>query len=265
MNDRKPMGKKLRFEVFKRDKFTCQYCGAKAPDAVLHADHLHPVAKGGTNDVLNLVTACEGCNAGKGARLIDDSSVVERQRAQLEILEARREQLQMILEWRDELERVKTDTVAMIAERIGERSQLWPNESGCSDIRKWLKKYSFDEVLSAADEAFEIYMEWKRNKPCKDAWHKAFRKIPAMCSIKRQSAEKPYIQKLCYIQGILRRRLGDQYGKFVNALEGMLVEWGASEAILEECSKRCTDWDNFNRIVAAECGVRLASGEMTDV
>ncbi len=26
---REPIGKKLRFEVFKRDSFTCQYCGAK--------------------------------------------------------------------------------------------------------------------------------------------------------------------------------------------------------------------------------------------
>lgn len=44
-NKREPVGKKLRFEVFKRDKFTCQYCGAKAPDVVLHVDHIQAVAK----------------------------------------------------------------------------------------------------------------------------------------------------------------------------------------------------------------------------
>ena len=32
---RKNIPKKLRFEVFKRDSFTCQYCGRKAPDAFI--------------------------------------------------------------------------------------------------------------------------------------------------------------------------------------------------------------------------------------
>ena len=36
---RKSISKKARFEVFKRDSFTCQYCGRTAPDVVLHLDH----------------------------------------------------------------------------------------------------------------------------------------------------------------------------------------------------------------------------------
>jgi len=59
--------------VFKRDKFTCQYCGAHPPAVILHVDHIHPVAKGGTNDEDNLVTACEHCNLGKGARLLSSA------------------------------------------------------------------------------------------------------------------------------------------------------------------------------------------------
>jgi 5-methylcytosine-specific restriction endonuclease McrA len=51
---RKPIPNKIRFEVFKRDKFTCQYCGAAAPDVVLNCDHVKPVALGGDPDVLNL-------------------------------------------------------------------------------------------------------------------------------------------------------------------------------------------------------------------
>jgi len=35
---RKPLSKKLRFEVFKRDSFACQYCGAKAPDVLLEVE-----------------------------------------------------------------------------------------------------------------------------------------------------------------------------------------------------------------------------------
>jgi len=44
---RKAIPKKTRFEVFKRDSFTCQHCGRKAPDVVLQVDHLKPVSKGG--------------------------------------------------------------------------------------------------------------------------------------------------------------------------------------------------------------------------
>lgn len=65
---RKPLSKTVRFEVFKRDGFACVYCGATPPGALLECDHAHPVAKGGTNDIGNLVTACFDCNRGKGAR-----------------------------------------------------------------------------------------------------------------------------------------------------------------------------------------------------
>lgn len=58
--------KKKRFEILKRDNFTCQYCGAKAPDAKLHVDHVKPVTKGGENHDDNLVAACVDCNLGKG-------------------------------------------------------------------------------------------------------------------------------------------------------------------------------------------------------
>lgn len=44
---RKAITKTVRFEVFKRDSFTCQYCGRKAPEAVLNVDHIKPVASGG--------------------------------------------------------------------------------------------------------------------------------------------------------------------------------------------------------------------------
>jgi len=69
---REPIPKKLRFEILNRDDFTCRYCGQSAPDVVLHADHIKPVAKGGTNDPSNLVAACSACNGGKSDKLLND-------------------------------------------------------------------------------------------------------------------------------------------------------------------------------------------------
>ena len=60
------VGKKLRFEIFRRDNFACRYCGKSAMDgAVLEPDHVVPRARGGEDVATNLVTACEGCNSGK--------------------------------------------------------------------------------------------------------------------------------------------------------------------------------------------------------
>ena len=72
MAKRKTISKGLRFKIFKRDGFTCQYCGAQPPDAVLEIDHIHPVCEGGTNDEMNLLTSCAACNRGKGKKVIDN-------------------------------------------------------------------------------------------------------------------------------------------------------------------------------------------------
>ncbi len=58
----------LRFQVFRRDNFTCQYCGRRAPEVVLHADHVQPWIAEGPTSLDNLRTACSDCNLGKGAR-----------------------------------------------------------------------------------------------------------------------------------------------------------------------------------------------------
>ena len=56
---------RTRFEIFKRDEFTCRYCGQKSPDVILEVDHVVPVCDGGSDDPMNLVTSCWACNHGK--------------------------------------------------------------------------------------------------------------------------------------------------------------------------------------------------------
>ena len=71
------ISKRTRYEVLRRDNFTCRYCGAKAPDVVLHVDHVIPVALGGSDKPENLVTACADCNSGKGSTSPDEKSVAQ--------------------------------------------------------------------------------------------------------------------------------------------------------------------------------------------
>ncbi|MCK5606400.1 HNH endonuclease [Candidatus Pacearchaeota archaeon] len=60
---------KKRNAIYRRDEFTCVYCGRGKRDGVLLTiDHLLPQALGGTNRAKNLVTACRSCNAKKGKK-----------------------------------------------------------------------------------------------------------------------------------------------------------------------------------------------------
>ncbi len=54
-----------RFNLFLRDEFCCQYCGAKGD---LTFDHVIPRSKGGITSWINVVAACSPCNLTKGAR-----------------------------------------------------------------------------------------------------------------------------------------------------------------------------------------------------
>ena len=68
MTKRKPIPQSVRFNVLRRDGFACRYCGRSSPDVVLHLDHVKPHSAGGEDGEDNLITSCEGCNYGKGAK-----------------------------------------------------------------------------------------------------------------------------------------------------------------------------------------------------
>lgn len=91
---RKSIGKKLRFEIFARDNFTCRYCGSQSDTVPLVIDHITPVCSGGTNDPENLLTACEPCNQGKGGRGL--SKAVQTEQHRLALAQEMNEQLKSL-------------------------------------------------------------------------------------------------------------------------------------------------------------------------
>jgi 5-methylcytosine-specific restriction endonuclease McrA len=59
--------KKLtRFEIFNRDRYTCQYCGQRTHQLTL--DHVIPRYRGGQHTWENVVSACVACNRRKAGR-----------------------------------------------------------------------------------------------------------------------------------------------------------------------------------------------------
>lgn len=66
----RPRVKLTRREVFRRDNYTCQYCGRR--DTSLTVDHILPKHLGGQHLWTNVVAACPSCNHRKGGRRLDE-------------------------------------------------------------------------------------------------------------------------------------------------------------------------------------------------
>lgn len=235
------VSKKLRFEVFKRDSFTCQYCGQKAPTVVLNCDHVKPVAEGGTNDILNLITSCFDCNSGKGARSLSEQAVLNKQVDQLAELQARREQIEMLIDWRTGLERLKEDTTDRIAEHwkssVEGRASL--TKTGRDKVRKLVKDYGLDLVLQAMPEAVETYgRRGEEDKLTMESIDIAFSKLGGVCRTLRDLKDKPWLRRAFYVRGILRSRLS-----YIDDKQAMVL--------MEDAAKRKVDFDSLDRLAKA--------------
>lgn len=145
---RKSTGKRLRFEVFKRDHFTCQYCGAQPPEIVLVPDHIVPVDAGGETTIENLITACEPCNQGKSNKLLEIRAI--RPAADLLYLETQQE----IAELR-RFQEAKAERDAELTKIVGLLQDDWCTLTGYDwapserIVRQLLNLYS-PEIVEAA-------------------------------------------------------------------------------------------------------------------
>lgn len=155
MNDvakRKAISKKVRFEIFKRDSFTCQYCGAHPPKVTLHIDHIIPVAMNGTNESDNLITSCDSCNLGKGARSL--SSVPASLKDRAKEVKEREEQIrgysEIIAERRERLEGQAWDVAELFmrAHRDDGIRRDW-----LASIKRFLEELDVNDCLDAMDIA----------------------------------------------------------------------------------------------------------------
>lgn len=150
MAKRKAISKKVRFEIFKRDGFKCMYCGAHPPSVLLHVDHIKPVADGGGNEDDNLITACEPCNLGKGARLLSNVPTdLESKAAMVAEREAQIDGFQAVMaSKRTRLEAGAWEVVNLFLPNEKTVSRDWFNS-----CRNFIDKLGFDEVVDAMEIA----------------------------------------------------------------------------------------------------------------
>jgi hypothetical protein len=148
---RKSTGKRLRFEIFKRDSFTCQYCGKQPPDVVLVIDHVVPVCEGGDNDEMNLVTACEACNQGKAGKTLE-ARISPRPDADLEWLSVQQEivELRRYHLAKQERDRIYGEIIENLACMFEEVSHFtWKPDYIRTEITKMIGFHSLDHIEKA--------------------------------------------------------------------------------------------------------------------
>lgn len=230
---RKPITKKLRFEIFKRDNFTCQYCGRKAPDVILNVDHINPVKRGGKNDILNLITSCFECNSGKKARLLTDKSVIEKQQNQLEELNEKRVQMEMMIQWRNELQDIENNQIKFIIDTInGNLQGFYVDEDFKKTAKSLLKKYALSLILEVIDISSDRYLKTYSQRDSEIF-------IDKISGIAKNLSLPIIEQKINYMSGYL----SSEYGKAFWQLKSLLTEY---------CNALKNSWNYSDKQIIAD-------------
>lgn len=252
MSTREHISKKTRFEVFKRDSFTCQYCGRKAPDVLLVIDHIEPVSKGGTNDILNLITSCQDCNAGKSDRRLSDNTVLDKQRHQLEQLQERKEQIEMMFQWQKGLLELDDQIVIQLSSYWSEVVPGYTlGAGGIKTLKQLRNRFELGEIMAAMKIAAEHYLVYVEGVPTQESVEEAWRKVGGICLVRRKEKENPSIQRIFYIRGILRNRLSYVNERMALALLEKAVAASATLDSLETHAKTVRNWTQWRTEVEA--------------
>ncbi len=186
---RKSISNSTRFEIFKRDRFTCVYCGRTPPTITLQVDHVLPVAAGGSNDDVNLVTSCFECNNGKRDKVLPSRpTTVEFS------IEERKERLAQIEEMNQFLVAERKAQEKLVDElgvywcnalfaKGPEAGKYTFNPEQTRSVLLFMKRLSLEEIYHAMDVAIHKF-SWSGRQD-----YKPFRYFCGVCWSKIREAE----------------------------------------------------------------------------
>ena len=143
---RKSLSKRIRFEVLKRDSFTCVYCGKNPSQEVLEVDHVIPVSKGGKNTTENLVTSCFSCNRGKSN--IELTSLPESVINENNLI--RIQQYKQYVKYIKNLHALDNQLIDIVCDVYTSYNvEYTPSDSFRNDILKFIKRIGIDDTTQA--------------------------------------------------------------------------------------------------------------------
>lgn len=240
------VSKRIRFEVFKRDSFTCQYCGGKAPEVILEVDHINPVSKGGKNELLNLISSCFDCNRGKSDKTLSDDSVIQKQRIQLESFQERKEQISMLCKWKESFANEKFIESDSIMDLIIRNIPELPKKQILSERKSILvlvQKHGSEKLIDyILQNSVKIKQEFSLNKDVKNILQLIDKKI----YWESRAKSDPIQTKILYIRGILRKRDPCYFRDHqVIDLINDAIKKGVDLTYIESAAKKCTHFETF--------------------
>lgn len=187
---------RTRFEVFKRDRFTCSYCGRTPPAVLLEVDHIVPQAAGGSDDPENLTTSCADCNRGKADRLLEEGRAPIVRSESVDELEERLAQLTAYAELNQQLRALTDKTVFMVGdawakafgyhveERSGGSVMVLDDPYGRfprdQSVRTILARLPLQIVLEAVDITASWSHEGPSERACRYFYGVCWRRIRAI-------------------------------------------------------------------------------------
>lgn len=212
---RKNLSKKIRFEVFKRDNFTCQYCGKKSPDVILHVDHIIPVSKGGNNDLINLITACKDCNLGKSDRKLKDLSVIDKKRKEIEEINEKHEQFQMLAEWNKILLNFEKEKLEKLIYYVNERISIYDRQItplGAKILERLLKQFDYSLITECLDISLNQYLRFKNDGSLKlESITNAMNKLPGICYNTKEKRDNPILGEISKLYNMAKNKFGSSF------------------------------------------------------
>jgi len=177
---RKSISPRTRFNIFKRDGFVCQYCGAHPPNALLEIDHIVPVSKGGKSEPENYVTACEGCNRGKSSASLSEipMSLAERAAKIAEKEKQLKGYTKITEAQRLRLDAECWDVLCSLDEKMQTARRDW-----VTSVKRFIDELGYSEVMAAMELA-RSRKPWSTNLAfryfCGICWNKIKAKAGAI-------------------------------------------------------------------------------------
>ncbi|MBE3130597.1 MAG: HNH endonuclease [Acidobacteria bacterium] len=153
------ISKTVRFEVFKRDSFHCQYCGKTPPEVTLEVDHIQPKAKAGKDDINNLVTACFACNRGK--RDISLRAIPSTLSQNLEVLKEKEIQLREYSRFIQKIEKRLQEEISQVDSVYQLNFPGWrlDDQFKSTSVKNFLRHLPLSEVIEAMENSCQRMLD----------------------------------------------------------------------------------------------------------
>ncbi len=233
------ISKSLRFDIFKRDDFACQYCGGRVPNVVLEIDAIKPFGKYGINDISNFITSCKDCNMGKGNKEITDNHLTQQQ---LKKINKKKLEIESCFEYKKEVLKLDNTIIENINNILSENDFGTLTEHGEKEIIKSINKYGLDEFIDCLYAAIEYGKD--KNDIRKTIIEYTNRIIHARIKEKN----KPYLKDFYYIKKVLENRFYDMPKNYIIRLDRILSTGFDSED-LKNVAKTCKNISTFDHYV----------------